>query len=84
MEPSCDMEHTSLRSSTPVQPAPARSRAVMEGIAMGWTYDYKDKDDHKKHHGHDHDHDYDKDDYEKDDYEKDYDNGKDKKRRHCS
>jgi hypothetical protein len=53
----------------------------MEGIAMGWKYDYKDKDDHKKH---DYEKDYDnKDDYEKDDDEKDY-GGKDKKRRHCS
>jgi hypothetical protein len=61
---------------------PARSRAVTEDIAMGWSYDWKKKDDdHKR--KHDHEKDYDKkDDYDKDDDKKDY--GKDKKRRHCS
>ena len=66
-----------------VQRAPVRSRAVTEGIAMGWKYDYKDKGDHKG--KHDYEKDYDKkDDYDKDDHEKDYEYGKDKKRRHCS
>jgi hypothetical protein len=60
---------------------PARSRAVTEGIAMGWKYDYKDKDDHKK----------DRDDYKKNHDDKDYDkkdhdddkHGNGKKRRDC-
>jgi hypothetical protein len=68
----------------PVQPVPARSRAIAEDIAMSWSYDWKKKD-HDKKDKDDYEKDYDKkDDYEKDDYEKDYEYGKDKKRRHCS